>query len=165
MQANGMLNIYLIDIVLILIKYITGLSMAHATPKRCRQGGCGKTTTERHGYCETHQDQASWGSFQQQQSRKGKRVYTTKAWKQTREHVKNLAKCLCINCLTKPNPVVKSGSICEHIIPVAKGGTEQLENLSFFCNSCAKTKTGWERTRTVNEILKRYAHTAIKLNL
>lgn len=139
--------------------------MAHATPKRCRQGGCGKTTTERHGYCETHQAQASWGSFQQQQSRKGKRVYTTKAWKQTREHVKNLAKCLCINCLTKPNPVVKSGSICEHIIPVAKGGTEQLENLSFFCDSCAKTKTGWERTRTVNEILKRYAHTAIKLNL
>lgn len=160
-----MLNIYLIDITLILIKYITRLSMAHATPKRCRQGGCGKTTTERHGYCETHQAQASWGSFQQQQSRKGKRVYTTKAWKQTREHVKNLAKCLCINCLTKPNPVVKSGSICEHIIPVAKGGTEQLENLSFFCDSCAKTKTGWERTRTVNEILKRYAHTAIKLNL
>ncbi|MFK3873096.1 HNH endonuclease [Pseudoalteromonas rhizosphaerae] len=139
--------------------------MAHATPKRCRQAGCGKTTTERHGYCDTHADQASWGKFQQQQRRKGPRVYTTKKWQETRDHVSALAKCLCINCLTKPQRVVKSGSVCEHIVPVAKGGTEQLTNLSFFCNSCAKTKTGWERTRTVDEILKRYGHTAINLHL
>lgn len=139
--------------------------MARATPKRCRVQGCGKTTTERHGYCEEHASQASWGKYQQQQARKGKRVYQTKSWLKIREHVKSLAKCLCINCLTKPKPIVKSGSICEHIVPVAKGGTEQLTNLSFFCDSCAKTKTGWERNKTVAQILERYAHTAINLNL
>jgi len=139
--------------------------MAYATPKRCRERNCGRTTTERHGYCDAHASNASWGKYQQQQRRKGKRVYQTARWVKTREHVKSLAKCLCINCLTKAKPIVKSGSICEHIVPVAKGGTEQLTNLSFFCDSCAKTKTGWERNKTVSQILERYAHTAINLNL
>ncbi len=139
--------------------------MANATPKRCRQSACGKTTTHRHGYCEAHKDKASWGQYQQQQSRKGRRIYQTKQWQQMREHVKALAKCLCINCITKPVPIVKPGLICEHIVPVAKGGTEALTNLSLFCDGCAKTKTGWERTRTVDEILKRYGHTAINMNI
>ncbi len=139
--------------------------MPAATPKRCRVQGCGNKTIERHGYCEQHVSLASWGKYQKQQQRKGKRVYQTKQWQVTREHVKCLAKCLCINCLTKSNPIVKTGSICEHIVPVAKGGTEQLTNLSFFCKSCAKTKTGWERNKTAKQILEKYAHTAINLNI
>ncbi|WP_062564666.1 HNH endonuclease [Pseudoalteromonas shioyasakiensis] len=138
--------------------------MPAAIPKRCREHGCGNKTTLRHGYCEEHAHLASWGKYQKQQQRQGKRVYQTKEYKHTREIVKTKAKCLCINCLTQPKPIVKSGSVCEHIVPVAKGGTEALSNLSWFCESCANFKTGWEKNKTVKAILEKYGHTAINLN-
>ena len=138
--------------------------MARATPKRCRQGGCGKSTINRHGYCDTHADNANWGRYGKQQSAKGKRVHHTKEWKSISPKIKALAGNICLNHLLKtPSIVVDGKMITEHIIPVAKGGTEDYRNLSCFCVECAKVKTAWERNKSVNEILRRYGHTAITL--
>ncbi len=139
--------------------------MARATPKRCRQVGCGKSTTKRHGYCDAHDSNANWGKYGKQQKAKGKRVHHTSEWKyRISPHVKNLANHLCINHLLMDPSIVVQGVITEHIVPVAKGGTEEYSNLSCFCNECATIKTSWERNRTVSQILKRYGHTAITLN-
>lgn len=139
--------------------------MPRATPKRCRQSGCGKSTTQRHGYCEAHDSNANWGKYGKQQTAKGKRVHHTSEWKyRISPHVKVLANHLCINHLLMDPSIVVQGVITEHIVPVAKGGTEQYSNLSCFCNECATIKTSWERNRTVSQILKRYGHTAITLN-
>jgi 5-methylcytosine-specific restriction protein A len=136
--------------------------MARATPKRCRQSGCGKTTIERHGYCDTHASNASWGKYGKQQTTKGKRVHHSSEWKyQISPHIKDLANHLCINCLLSEPSRVVQGVITEHIVPVSKGGTEEYSNLSCFCRECATIKTSWERNRTVSQILNRYGHTAI----
>ncbi|WP_167508242.1 HNH endonuclease [Pseudoalteromonas peptidolytica] len=138
--------------------------MAQAIPKRCRERGCGNRTIARHGYCDEHESSASWGAYQKQQSRRGKRIYQTKKWRnEIAPRVKELANHLCLNCLLGNPSIVKPGNVCEHIVPVAKGGDESDQNLSCFCDSCAKTKTGWERNKTKLQILQKYAHTSIFL--
>ncbi len=138
--------------------------MPAATPKRCRQRSCGKTTVERHGYCDEHASNASWGKYGKQQTAKGKRVHHTSQWKyHISPHVKELANHLCINHLLMTPSIVVRGVITEHIVPVSKGGTEEYSNLSCFCNECATIKTSWERNKSVNEVLRRYGHTAITL--
>lgn len=137
--------------------------MPAAVPKRCRHRGCGNRTTERHGYCTQHADKASWGGYQQSQARKGKRIYQTPEWRnEIVPRVKEQAQHLCLNCLYSTPPIVKPGHICEHIVPVSKGGDESDENLSYFCESCANHKTGWEKNQTVTSIRSRYAHTSIE---
>jgi 5-methylcytosine-specific restriction protein A len=136
--------------------------MPAATPKRCRQSGCGKTTTQRHGYCDAHDSNANWGKYGKQQTAKGKRVHHTSEWKyRISPHIKDLANHLCINHLLMNPSIVVQGVITEHIVPVSKGGTEAHSNLSCFCKECATIKTSWERNRTVSQILRRYGHTAI----
>ena len=138
--------------------------MPAATPKRCRQRSCGKTTVHRHGYCDDHASNASWGKYGKQQAAKGKRVHHTSQWKyHISPHVKELANHLCINHLLMNPSIVVRGVITEHIVPVAKGGTEEYSNLSCFCSECATIKTSWERNKSVNDIRKRYGHTAITL--
>ncbi|MBD1583488.1 HNH endonuclease [Pseudoalteromonas sp. S16_S37] len=136
--------------------------MPQAIPKRCRERGCGNRTTHRHGYCDQHADKASWGNYQQQQQRKGKRIYQTKEWRtEIAPRVKELANHLCLNCLLGTSSLVVPGNVCEHIIPVSMGGDESDKNLSCFCNSCAKDKTAWERGKSKDLILKKYANTSI----
>ncbi len=139
--------------------------MARATPKRCRQRACGTSTIHRHGYCDAHASNASWGKYGKQQTAKGKRVHHSNKWKyHISPKVKELANHLCVNHLLMSPSVVVQGVITEHIVPVAKGGTEALSNLSCFCKACATIKTSWERNKSINEILSRYCHTAITLN-
>ena len=138
--------------------------MARATPKRCRQRACGNSTTNRHGYCSVHASNAGWGKYGKQQSAKGNRIHHSSEWKRLSPHVKQLAGYLCINhLLMSPSQVVGGDMITEHIVPVSKGGSNALSNLSCFCTECAKTKTAWERNKSVNEVLRRYGHTAITL--
>lgn len=137
--------------------------MPAATPKRCRERGCGNRTTERHGYCKQHESKASWGKYQQQQSRQGKRIYQTKEWRtEIAPQVKADANHLCLNCLLGDPSIVTPGTVCEHIVPKSKGGTESRKNLSCFCKSCADAKTAWERNKTVDQIRQKYAHTSIE---
>lgn len=136
--------------------------MPSATPKRCRQVNCGNSTTNKHGYCDTHKHyESNWRKFQDKKKQKGKRVYQTSQWKRTAKHVKELADNLCLNHLLGNPSIAVVGTIAEHIIPVAKGGSESLENLSCFCAECANHKTGWEQTKSKEEILKRYGHTTV----
>jgi 5-methylcytosine-specific restriction protein A len=140
--------------------------MANSIPKRCRERGCGTPTTHRHGYCDQHASLASWGKYQQQSARFGKRVYQTAHWRNVIvPRVKEIAGCLCLNCLLARPSIVKQGKITEHIIPASKGGDESDQNLSFFCEDCAKEKTAWERNKSPREIQSRYAHTSIFLAL
>ena len=136
--------------------------MPAAIPKRCRERCCPNPTTERHGYCNEHAHLASWGKYQKDQQRKGKRVYQTKEWRnETAPRVKELANHLCLNCLLGEPSIVKPGTVCEHIIPKSKGGDESDQNLSCFCKSCAEKKTAWERNKTKLQILQKYGHTSI----
>jgi 5-methylcytosine-specific restriction protein A len=135
--------------------------MPPRTPKRCREQGCGQSSTERHGYCEQHAHLASWGKHQQQEQRKGRRVYQTSEWQRTAKEVKTIAQHLCINCLLGTPKRFVVGTICEHIIPKARGGGENYQNLSCFCVDCAKEKTNWEQKQSTKSILDRYGHTSI----
>lgn len=138
--------------------------MPKATPKRCRERNCGKSTTHRHGYCDAHASNASWGKYGKQQEDKGRRVHHTSEWKNDiSPRVKRLANHICINHLKMSPSIIVRGVITEHIVPVSKGGSNELSNLSCFCKECATIKTSWERNRSVNDIRKRYGKTAITL--
>ncbi|AIY65187.1 HNH endonuclease [Pseudoalteromonas piratica] len=136
--------------------------MPRAIPKRCRQSGCGNSTTHRHGYCDQHADNKGFGKYRKDLKKKGKLVYQTNEWKHhIAPKVKSLANFLCLNCLLGNPSIVKQGVIAEHIVPASKGGDESLSNLSCFCKECANEKTGWEVGKTKQQILKRYGHTSV----
>lgn len=136
--------------------------MPRATPKRCRQRSCGKSTIHRHGYCDDHAGNAGWRKYGNEQAAIGKRVHHTSEWRRLSLHVKQLAGHICIHhYLMSPSVIIDGPMITEHIIPVAKGGSNELSNLSCFCVDCAKAKTAWERNKSINEVLRRYKHTSI----
>lgn len=140
--------------------------MPARTPKRCRARSCGASTTDRSGYCDKHKaehQKSNWSGYKGVTNSAGLAVYHTPYWRKViRPYVIDKSNGLCLNHSRANPPQFMPGKVVEHIIPKAKGGDESYKNLSYFCESCARYKTRWERDRAPDEILKKYAHTAIE---
>lgn len=60
-------------------------------------------------------------------------------WEKTRNHVLVRDDYLCQVCLRKGR--LTPGNEVDHIIPKAKGGNDELENLQTICATCHQAKT------------------------
>jgi 5-methylcytosine-specific restriction enzyme A len=54
----------------------------------------------------------------------------------------------CVRCAT---PVGDGQWVCDHILPLSDGGTNDLPNLQTLCSDCNKTKTRADRRRRSDE--------------
>lgn len=109
-------------------------------PKVCRENRCPNKSTASHGYCEAHKHLASWGKYQQE---RGKSMYNSARWRNTRAFIMKRDKGLCQACLK--NGRVNIGTDCDHIVPVAKGGSQwSYSNLQMLCRTCHNAKTAKE---------------------
>ena len=111
-------------------------------PRACRKRGCGGTTTDRSGYCETHRNEG-WVQHQQGKSRH-ERGYGT-SWDSRRVRILTRDKHLCQNCLRNRRAV--AARTVDHIKAKAHGGTDDDSNLESLCWPCHRSKTATERMR------------------
>lgn len=116
--------------------------MPAAIPRACRKHGCGKTTTDRSGYCPDH-IHTGWQQHQQGKSRQ-ERGYGS-AWDIRRARILTRDKHLCQNCMR--NGRITAAPTVDHIKPKAHGGTDDDSNLEALCWPCHKRKTANERNR------------------
>lgn len=73
-------------------------------------------------------------------------------WRRLREEIFERDECFCRECLRNGviTVVTVSGSlagICDHIIPLAEGGTDARRNLQTLCRACSDVKTAAESVR------------------
>ncbi|AXG42238.1 MULTISPECIES: HNH endonuclease [Photorhabdus] len=111
-------------------------------PRACRKRGCAHTTTDRSGYCTAHQN-TGWENYQCGKSRH-ERGYGSR-WDATRPRILKRDKYLCQDCKRGKRAV--TATTVDHIIPKARGGTDDDSNLQSLCWSCHRRKTATERTR------------------
>lgn len=117
--------------------------MAHSTPKRCRQSGCGKSTIHRHGYCDEHAKlgRSNWYKREQLKGNRHKRGYGS-AWEKLRKIILERDQHLCQDCLKVG--VVTNGTHVDHIKSKYQGGTDEYCNLQTLCADHHKHKTATE---------------------
>ena len=113
--------------------------MPRAAKKPCRQSGC-PVLIDQSGYCEKHKKKA----WIRKEGKTTERGYGA-AWRKIRKLVIRRDSGLCQPCL-KNNRVTEFNAI-DHIIPKAKGGTDELSNLQCICNECHKQKTSTQDNR------------------
>lgn len=111
-------------------------------PRACRKHGCGKTTTDRSGYCTDHANEG-WQQHQQGRTRH-ERGYGSQ-WDIRRARILKRDDSLCQNCL-RTGRAVEARTV-DHIKPKAHGGTDDDSNLEALCWPCHKSKTARERLR------------------
>jgi len=111
-------------------------------PRACRKIGCPNTTSERSGYCSDHINEG-WQQHQRGQSRH-QRGYGSK-WDVIRARILKRDRHICQECLRNGKPV--PASTVDHIIPKARGGTDEDSNLQALCWPCHKVKTARERLK------------------
>ena len=116
--------------------------MPSAIPRACRKLGCGKTTTDRSGYCDDHRNEG-WQQHQRGQNLH-QRGYGSK-WDVIRARILKRDRHICQECLRNKKPV--PASTVDHIIPKAQGGTDEDSNLQALCWPCHKRKTATERLK------------------
>lgn len=108
---------------------------------------CGKPTKNKVHYCDDcvpfylENKKKGWKRYEQEQRSKngGKRVYDTSFWKKLRKQTLNRDNWLCCECAR--NGKVKPATEVDHIIPLSKGGTNDLSNLQSLCHECHTAKT------------------------
>lgn len=110
--------------------------MPARAPTPCRKPGCGKLAPGGKGYCEAHRN-VQWEQHQQGKTRH-ERGYGWQ-WEKTRKQVIQRDKGLCQRCLTAGK--VTAGNECDHIIPKARGGSDDLSNLRLLCRPCHRAVT------------------------
>ncbi|TDB48070.1 MULTISPECIES: HNH endonuclease [Photorhabdus] len=116
-------------------------------PRACRKRGCAHTTTDRSGYCTAHQN-TGWENHQRGKSRH-ERGYGNK-WDVIRTRILKRDNYLCQDCLRKDclrNGRAVTATTVDHIIPKARGGTDDDSNLQSLCWPCHRRKTATERMR------------------
>ncbi len=120
--------------------------MPAATPKRCRQGGCGKSTIHRHGYCDTHAElgKSNWHKREKAKGNRHQRGYGSE-WDKLRKIVLKRDEYLCQSCLKVG--VVTQGTHVDHIKPKSQGGSNELNNLQTLCIEHHNNKTATEQGR------------------
>ena len=116
-------------------------------PKRiarpCRTHGCGSTTTDRQGYCDTHKPtESSWSKWQRRSGNRHQRGYGSK-WDKLRKVILSRDFGLCQICLKAGR--TSEASHVDHIRPKSQGGTDAEENLQSLCKPCHDHKTATER--------------------
>ncbi len=109
--------------------------MPPRTPKACRIQGCRGTSTEKHGYCDTHKGKTNtWNTNKHKEKRTRGRAGQT-----LRKSILKRDMGLCVMCtsmgLTRPAEEV------DHIVSLANGGTDAASNLRSLCKPCHKVKT------------------------
>ncbi|SES12327.1 5-methylcytosine-specific restriction enzyme A [Vreelandella subterranea] len=115
--------------------------MPGSPPRPCRAPMCAGKTTHKHGYCDTHADQAvTWKKPAHKKSGRGGRP-----WRRIRERILQRDKGLCQPCLRKG--IYTPAAEVDHIVNEASGGTDVDDNLEAICNPCHKAKTQEEARR------------------
>lgn len=111
--------------------------MPARTPKACRKQGCIGTSTAKHGYCDAHADLAKRDQWKGSGKGRGGRP-----WRRKRDEVKKRASGLCELCIR--NGLLTPGGFCDHIVPLAQGGSDSILNLQWLCKPCHDAKTAEE---------------------
>ncbi|MCO5794021.1 MAG: HNH endonuclease [Blastomonas sp.] len=56
---------------------------------------------------------------------------------------------LCEECQRKSPPRVTAGTVADHIVPLAKGGTGDRSNYQLLCRDCAAEKDAKDRGKPI----------------
>lgn len=125
----------------------TGIQLSSCVICAC----CGASTRNKNHYCDQCQHvlkekKDTWKRHQDQLKRLGKkRVYDTGFWRKVRKQVLQRDNYLCVMC-AKQGRITPATDV-DHIIPVAKGGSNMPDNLQSLCHECHKIKTSTEDNR------------------
>lgn len=93
-------------------------------PAVCRKQGCPEFTVA-NGLCESHQPSHGWGTSTRSKP---------KGWDKVRRRVLFRDRRSCVICGER-------GTIVDHLLPIAWGGTESMSNLRAMCERDHKAKT------------------------
>lgn len=100
---------------------------------------CPKLAVQGSSFCEEHKKR-TWREYDQ--TRPSAAIRLGRNWHKLRQMVLN-NNPVCVNPFQIPNHEVLANEV-DHIIPVAKGGTNDLENLQPLCKPCHGRKTAEE---------------------
>ncbi|MCI9500189.1 MAG: HNH endonuclease [Enterobacter hormaechei subsp. steigerwaltii] len=114
--------------------------MPARTPTPCRVRGCHALVSDRSGYCEAHKS-AGWSRYRNAK-KNGLNPYGAK-WQKLRTAALQRDRGLCMLCLADGRAV--PANEVDHIIALAHGGTDVLDNLQSLCTPCHRHKTARER--------------------
>ena len=78
---------------------------------------------------------------------------TAAEWKRLRRLAKQRLSYWCAQCGAEPTG--RDGLELDHIVPVAEGGTDGLENLQWLCASCHVEKSRREAARGISRRVAR----------
>lgn len=111
----------------------------------CRTQGCTALHRNSNSYCDEHQSELiGWARSQLKKGNTTKRGYGA-AWRRIRSYVLQRDKYLCVPCFDVGR--VTEAAEVDHKVPLAEGGTEDVENLQAICTECHKKKTQTESKR------------------
>ncbi|MBV1758024.1 MAG: HNH endonuclease [Dethiosulfatibacter sp.] len=102
-------------------------------PKRpCSMSSCGRLCENGEQYCSEHKQVANKHYNKFQRDPKSNKRYG-RAWKRIRDrYIK--AHPLCVEC--QKNGFITPAEEVHHIIPLSKGGGNEISNLMSLCKSC-----------------------------
>jgi 5-methylcytosine-specific restriction enzyme A len=117
----------------------------------CNEGGCNTLTRNRGGRCDAHQRGSTWNRWQRGRTRQ-ERGYGA-AWERIRLAILQRDRYLCQECkrqgrftqLVVGNRAASNSARVDHIVPKARGGTNDEANLEALCRLCHDAKTALER--------------------
>ena len=109
--------------------------MPRRASKPCQHRGCPNLTST--GYCDQHSSQAH--SYDQHRPSAAKRGYGHR-WRKLRQMV--LARTpLCADPFEIHGATPVPATDVDHIVPLAQGGANAMDNLQALCHSCHSRKT------------------------
>ena len=118
--------------------------MPKSAPKPCRSPRCASYAGNG-GYCDSHKIEAKaesklggWGNRESSTAR----GYGSR-WQKIRISVLRRDDYLCQICLISDR--LQVANEVDHILPKAKGGNDDIDNLQSLCKECHKLKTISER--------------------
>lgn len=108
----------------------------------CRHAMCGKAI-DAPGYCEAHKrDKTGW--YATSRGSNTERGYGWQ-WKKLRDRIMQRDYGLCQVCMRHGR--VTPATEVDHLIPKAKGGTDEDANLRAICRPCHAEKTALDRKK------------------
>lgn len=110
-------------------------------PKKCGHTDC-ETRVVGAPYCPRHRTQRQWATAGQPHT--GTSRTSTAQWKRIRSQARTRDGNRCVQCGADGRT---TQLFCDHITPVAEGGTDTLSNAQMLCKSCHDPKTQAEAQR------------------